>query len=338
MSNKSVASHLVFSGPLQVETVIREFRDELLPNEIRIKTTRTLISTGTELTVLRGKHTQDSVWDKLFKYPWDAGYCNVGVVVQVGKAVTEFNIGDRVASTGPHATIFTISHNDAVLIDDQVSDDEAVFATIAQIVMQGIRLADIRLGENVTVCGLGLLGQFAVCLSRHVGAWPVVAVDLEDFRRKTALEMGATLVAGPEEAPEIITRITHGLLADVVFEVTGNPAVIPVALGWIRRLGRFIMVSSPSGPTTIDFHDLVNARGVTIIGAHNYTHASVANEYNRWTRKEDTQYYLQLVKAGLFRADKLITHRFSWLDARSAYQQLLKDRSRTLGVVLEWRD
>ncbi|MBL7697457.1 MAG: zinc-binding dehydrogenase [Chitinophagaceae bacterium] len=336
MTKNTNASHVVFTAPLQVEILDRNIQRDLAPNEIMVRTTRTLISTGTELTVLRGKHTPGSVWHKLFEYPWDAGYCNVGIVLEVGSAVTEFRKGDRVSSTGPHATVFIISENDALLINDGVSDDEAAFATIAQIVMQGIRLADIKLGENSVVCGLGLLGQFTVGLARHVGAWPVIGVDLEEFRREKALHMGASIVAGPNEMSGIIAKSTNDRMADVVFEVTGSPQVIPTALEWVRRLGRFVMVSSPSGPTTVDFHDQVNAKGTVIIGAHNYTHASVPNEYNRWTRKVDTQYYLQLVEAGLFTAQKLITHRFSWDDAPKAYEQLLNDRSSTLGVILEW--
>ena len=336
MSKNASASHVVFTGPLQVDILSRNIKQQLLPNEIMVKATCTLISTGTELTVLRGQHTPGSVWHRLFEYPWDAGYCNVGVVLKVGDAVTEFKVGDRVSSTGPHATVFTISENDALLIDEGVPDDEAAFATIAQIVMQGIRLADLKLGENGVVCGLGLLGQFAVGLARHVGAWPVIGVDLEEFRRNTALHMGASIVAGPDEVAAIIAKNTQERMADVVFEVTGSPAVIPAALEWVRRLGRFVMVSSPSGPTTIDFHDQVNAKGTVIIGAHNYTHPSVANEYNRWTRKVDTQYYLQLVQAGLFSAKKLVTHSFHWSEAPKAYGQLLNDRSSTLGVLLEW--
>ena len=98
------------------------------------------------------------------------------------------------------------------------------------------------------------------------------------------------------------------------------------------------MISSPTGPTTIDFHDLVNARGTVIIGAHNYTHASVPNEYNRWTRNADTGYYLQLVKDKRIQARNIITHRYHWTQSANAYEQLLHDRSTTLGVILEWDD
>lgn len=335
MTKNSIASHVIFTNPLIVEILDREIR-EPSSHELLVNTQRTLISTGTELTVLRGQHTPGSVWHKLFAYPWDAGYCNVGTVLKTGSAVTRFKAGDRVASTGPHATSFVISEEDCVLIPDEVSDDEAAFATIAQIVMQGVRQSGITLGENVAVCGLGLLGQMTIALARHLGAWPIVAVDLEVSRQNIAKEMGATYATGPESAADLISGNTEKRMADVVFEVTGSPVVIPKALEWVRALGRFVMISSPTGPTTLDFHDLVNARGTVIIGAHNYTHASVANEYNRWTRNADTCYYLLLVKDGLIKAERLITHRFHWRQAAEAYHQLLNDRGSTLGVILEW--
>lgn len=331
----STASHVVFTGPLKVELLQRDVI-ELKPNEVLIQSRLTMISTGTELTVLRGNHTPESHWDKAFTFPWDAGYCNVGEVLEIGNAVSRLKIGDRVASTGPHASIFIISEEDCSVIPDKVSNDEAVFATIAQIVMQGVRLANITLGENVAICGLGLLGQLAIALTRHVGAWPVIGVDLEPFRRQMALEIGATDVAGPDTAERIIRQYSGNQLADVVFEVTGNPKAIPVSLEWVRRLGRFVMVSSPTGPTTMDFHDLVNARGTVIIGAHNYTHPTVPNEYNRWTRQADTELYLRLVEAGLLKVSRLITHRFPSSSAPEAYRHLLSNRSLSLGVLLQW--
>ena len=333
----STASHVVFTSALKVDLLERSVR-ELAPHELLIQTRLSLISTGTELTVLRGNHTPGSHWDQAFSYPWDAGYCNVGVAVKSGKAVSRIKAGDRVASTGPHASVFIISEADCSIIPDKVSDDEAVFATIAQIVMQGVRQAKITLGENAVVCGLGLLGQLTVALARHAGAWPVIGVDLEPFRRQMALEMGATAVNGIESAAENIGLLTDHLMADVLFEVTGNPKAIPSSLAWVRRLGRFILVSSPTGPTTVDFHDLINARGTVIIGAHNYTHPMVANEYNRWTRQADTELYLRLAEAGLLKVSRLITHRFLSARAPDAYKQLLNNRASSLGVILDWKE
>src|SRR5688500_4704806 len=101
--NSTSATHVVFTEKMTVELLDREILKPG-PTEIQIKSIRTLISTGTELTVLRGNHTPGSVWNQLFAYPWDAGYCNVGVVEQVGELVQKFKPGDKVASTGPHAT------------------------------------------------------------------------------------------------------------------------------------------------------------------------------------------------------------------------------------------
>jgi len=153
-----------------------------------------------------------------------------------------------------------------------------------------------------------------------------------------ALKMGATAVTEPAMAEELIRRHSDDRLADVLFEVTGNPKAIPGALAWVRKMGRFVLVSSPSGPTTVDFHDLVNARGTVIIGAHNYTHPTVPNEYNRWTRQADTQLYLRLAEASLLKVDRLITHRYPSRHAPEAYEQLLNGRASNLAVILEWNE
>ena len=331
------ASHVVFTAPLKVELLERDVRRPD-SREVLVQTRQSLISTGTELTVLRGNHQPGSDWSRLFIYPWDAGYCNVGVVLKTGGAVSRLKVGDRVASTGPHGSRFIVSEDDCSVIPGAVSDDEAVFATIAQIVMQGVRLADVSLGENAVVCGLGLLGQLTTVLARHVGCWPVLGVDLEPFRQQMALKMGATAVTEPAMAEELIRRHSDDRLADVLFEVTGNPKAIPGALAWVRKMGRFVLVSSPSGPTTVDFHDLVNARGTVIIGAHNYTHPTVPNEYNRWTRQADTQLYLRLAEASLLKVDRLITHRYPSRHAPEAYEQLLNGRASNLAVILEWNE
>ncbi|MFO1498901.1 MAG: zinc-binding alcohol dehydrogenase [Verrucomicrobiota bacterium] len=268
--------------------------------------------------------------------PWRAGYCNVGVVEDVGPGVTLLRVGDRVASTGPHASRFLAAEQDCAVIPAAVSDDGAAFATIAQIVMQGVRLSTPCLGENAVVCGLGLLGQMTLAFARQVGYWPVIGVDLVARRRALAVRMGASVALEPAQTGDFLESECQGQGSDVVFEVTGNPQAIPAALGWVRPRGRLVLVGSPSGVTTMDFHDLVNAPGTVIIGAHNYTHPTVANNYNRWTRLADTQLYLALAAAGRLRMEPLITHRFLWPHAGQAYDLLLHDPHATLAVVLDW--
>jgi len=324
-----------FAAPLQVELREREI-PEPGPGQVLVHTRCSLISTGTELTLLRGQYPPGGNWASYGKYPCAAGYCNVGVVEGVGEGVSSVKPGDRVSSEGPHASFYLIHEEGLRPIPDSVSDDEAIFATIAEIVMQGVRLADITLGESGVVCGLGLLGQLTVAFARFVGAWPVIGVDLEPFRRDVATRMGATAAVGPQEAEALIHGRTGGLMADVVWEVTGNPDVIPQEILWLRRQGRLILLSSPRGPTTIDFHDLVNARGTIIIGAHNMTHPSVPNAYNRWTRHVDARLFLHLVEAGLLSVAGLLTDRFLAHQAPQAYNRLLHHPESALAVALDW--
>ena len=61
--------------------------------------------------------TLNSVFNKLGQ-PLPLGYCNVGVVKEVGKGVTEFNVGDRVASNGHHAEYVCVPKNLIAKIPD----------------------------------------------------------------------------------------------------------------------------------------------------------------------------------------------------------------------------
>src|SRR4030095_4879145 len=124
---------------------------------VLIRTSRTLVSLGTEKMLVEfGKSnlvskarqqpdkvkqiwgkiksdglmpTLEAVFNKL-STPLPLGYCNVGKVVAVGEGITEFNIGDRVASNGHHAEYVLVPQNLAVPIPVNVSDDEAAFTVI----------------------------------------------------------------------------------------------------------------------------------------------------------------------------------------------------------------
>ena len=101
--------------------------------------------------------TVEAVFNKLGQ-PLPLGYCNVGKVVAVGKGVTEFSIGDRVASNGNHAEYVCVPKNLVAKIPDNVTDEEAAFTVIGAIGLQGIRLLQPTFGETIVVVGLGLIG------------------------------------------------------------------------------------------------------------------------------------------------------------------------------------
>jgi D-arabinose 1-dehydrogenase-like Zn-dependent alcohol dehydrogenase len=161
---------IVFRSPKVVE-----IEDRSMPapadGQLLIATSRTLISIGTELTILSGEYPEDSYWANYGKLPFDPGYDNIGTVVEVGPGVAADWIGKKVGTYGGH-TRYTLSDPQTVRpIQREISDEHAAFFTIAEIVMNGVRRAKVTWGEAVVVYGLGLLGQLLGWLAGSVMIW-----------------------------------------------------------------------------------------------------------------------------------------------------------------------
>ncbi|MGQ9632224.1 MAG: zinc-binding dehydrogenase [bacterium] len=328
---------VVFTKPGEV---VIEDRQKPSPKagELLIETRRTLISTGTELTILSGEFPPDSAWARYGRFPFAPGYSNIGEVIDVGPDVDRSWIGRKAATYGGHALYVTANARSARSIHREISDESAAFFTIAEIVMNGVRRANVRWGEAIVVYGLGLLGQLAVRFCRLCGARPVFAVDVADSRlRWLPKDMAVVPVnAKRDDVASVVERFTRGRMADVVFEVTGDPQLIPEEFKALKRQGRFIVLSSPRGRTLFDFHDLCNSPSFTIIGTHNMSHPPYETPDNPWTNLRHAELFFDLVADGELDVKSLISHRAPYTEACQIYRMLLSDRSQAMGVVLEW--
>lgn len=198
-------------------TILEEVPDpQVREGCVLIQTTRTLVSLGTERMLVEfGKAnlvskarqqpdkvkqvldkikadglmpTLEAVFNKL-GLPLPLGYCNVGKVIAIGRGVTSFQVGDRVASNGTHAQIVCVPQNLVVKIPDNVSDEEATFTVIGSIGLQGIRLLQPTLGETIVVTGLGLIGLVTAELLKANGC-RVIGVDFDQQKVDLAKEKG----------------------------------------------------------------------------------------------------------------------------------------------------
>ena len=247
-------------------------------------------------------------------------------------------IGKKVGTYGGH-TRYTLSDPQTVRpIHREISDEHAAFFTIAEIVMNGVRRAKVTWGEAVVVYGLGLLGQLTVQFCRMAGAWPIFAVDVADSRLARLPKDSAIVPvnAVSEDVKSVVEKHTRGRLAEVVFEVTGLPDLIPKQFETLHRQGRYVVLSSPRGKTSFDFHDLCNAPSYTIIGAHNMSHPPLATPDYPWTMHRHAELFFDLVAEGELDIDPLISHRERYTEAPRLYDMLLRDRSAAMGVVLDW--
>ena len=209
------------------------------PGSVLIQTTRTLVSLGTErMLVDFGKAnfiqkakqqpdkvkmvldkvktdglrpTMEAVFNKLGK-PLPLGYCNVGKVVAVGKGVTEFSVGDRVASNGNHAEFVCVPKNLVAKIPENVTDEEAAFTVIGAIGLQGIRLLQPTFGETIIVVGLGLIGIITAELLLANGC-NVIGFDFDPEKIRIAKEKGIIAI-NPEEGNnqvKFVESYTNGI-------------------------------------------------------------------------------------------------------------------------------
>jgi len=307
-------------------------------NQVLIKTRCTLVSTGTELTVLSGKFPQGSAWSKYAKFPFKPGYNNIGDIVDAGPGVDHEMIEKRVATYNPHQTYTVADVESCRPVPEGLPDEQAVFFTIAEIVMNGIRRARVTWGEAVATYGLGLLGQLAVRICYLAGACPIIGLDISNSRLKYLPNCPGVigLNSTRKDLLSQVKNLTKGRLVDVVFEVTGNPDVIPKELEILRGQGRFVILSSVNGKTSFDFHDLCNRPSYEIIGAHNSSHPPTATPQNPWTQKRHAELFFELLKEGRVDVDSLISHKESYSEAPKLYDMLLKDRTQAMGVVLTW--
>jgi threonine dehydrogenase-like Zn-dependent dehydrogenase len=140
-----------------------------------------------------------------------------------------------------------------------------------------------------------------------------------------------------QQPAEAVSQYTYGRMADVVFEVTGNQNLISTELGLLRRQGRLVILSSPRGPSSVDFHDLVNVPSTTIIGAHQMSHPPHENPEDPWTRTRNLDLFFRHISENEFDCMPLISHRCSAISAGpKAYEMLYADRSSAMAVLLNW--
>lgn len=329
-------STIVFLEPRHA---VIEARDRPTPkaDQVLVETERSLISTGTELTVYGGEYPTGSHWDEYGTYPFEPGYGNIGTVVEAGDQ-TEVAIGQRVASRGPHARFVAVDETSCVPVPHEVTSEEATFHTLAAVVMNGIRRSRLAWGESVAVFGQGLLGQLAVRLASIAGARPVLGVDLASNRLTYTPDISAIIGVDPaEHDPATVLREGNGgRLADVTFEVTGNPDAVVDELDVLRREGRFVLLSSPRGETSFDFHDHCNWPSYEIIGAHDDSHPTIATPANPWTVERNTELFFRYVAEGDLEVADLVSHRHSPTEAPDVYDALIDDRTEHMGVIFEW--
>lgn len=289
--------------------------------------------------------TYDAVKSKLAQ-PLPLGYCNVGVVHEVGAGVDDFKVGDRVVSNGPHADMVKVPKNLCAKIPDNVSDEAASFTVVASIGLQGIRLAQPTIGESFVVTGAGLIGLLTIQMLRANGC-RVLAIDFDQSKLELAKQFGAE-VCNPAKGEDPVAAglaFSRGAGVDGVIITASTKVSDPVtqAARMSRKRGRIILV----GVTGLelnraDFYEKELSFQVSCSygpGRYDAAYEEKGQDYPvgfvRWTEQRNFVAVLDMMAAGTLNVDALITHRFEFEDAPKAYDVLTEDKS-GLGILLKY--
>lgn len=304
---------------------------------IVVRNEYTAISVGTELH--SWKH--GPLPGKDMTFPGTTGYCNAGRVVAVGKDVDDVEPGDLVAGQSPHAGHAIVRPPHYCRMPEGVSTRNAAFMVMAAISLHGVRVARIELGESVAVLGVGLVGQFAVCLSKLAGGVPVVAIDRDRFRLDKARASGADACLCPddvEDLPEAVRELCVEDGVNVAIEATGVPAVYPMVVKLPCANGRVVALGSPRGTVEMNFLAEVHLREVSILGAIQPRTPDAGNMYYVWTKARERGLVLRLMAQGRVPVEHLITHVHKPAECQDVYSALAGEPKETLGVLLDWRE
>ena len=331
------SKQIVFTGFHRAELLEVDVR-ELKEDEVLTDMEYTVVSGGTERANIMAMPNAGGD-----KFPKRLGYCGIGRVIEVGSAVDNIAVGDRVlVYHGKHMKYNVRTVKEITKVEnDSISSLDAAFVIIAAMGLGGVRKLEIELGESAMIMGLGLLGIFAVQFCRLSGAYPVIAADLNPARRELAFKLGADYAFDPS-APDFVEQVkaaTKGKGVRATVEVTGVSAAMRQALECASWMGRISLLGCTRvSDCAVDYYQQVHRPGVKLIGAHNLVRPKVESYPHHWTHQDDCKAILDMIAAGRIQVAPIVSRVVSPEDCTEIFNQLCDDPHFPMGTVFDWRD
>ncbi|MFB3882387.1 MAG: zinc-binding dehydrogenase [Armatimonadota bacterium] len=312
---------LAITGPHKVEVI--QYQDRAVgDNEVLVKTE---IATGKHGTTLAGFDPVNFSGQRFEPEmrifveappaapggepaPANTGNGGVGVVQQIGSAVTRWAVGDRVF--GPMDVRETnICREDALRPLGDLDPKLALCADPAYVAFHCLRESQIRYGDKVAVIGLGAIGLMAVRMLAQAGAEQTFAVDMLANRRDWAARNGAHHVFDPTTGDVAleIHKLTGGAGVDVAIEVSGSYAALQTAIRATRITGTVCAAGFYQGEARALWlgRELHHNR-LTVIVPHGCGWGHPPRDFPRWDERRAYDAIASLMRQGKLTAPGLI--------------------------------
>jgi 2-desacetyl-2-hydroxyethyl bacteriochlorophyllide A dehydrogenase len=325
-------SRIVF--PRQGEVALVPFEPGFPgPDELRVRTLYSLMSIGTETTVLYRRYADDSHFARMFSFPQlKTGVQAVGRIEVCGDKVTEFAAGDLVFMRRAHGSHQVLPARECSPVSRTMDPKAACWAGLAKTAFRAAWASPFRRGARILIIGAGPVGQMAVRWAHAAGAAVIAVADLSRFRLEHAARGGATeLFCGTAaQHAEAVSRIDDGRGPALVVDTTGNAAVFRDALAVVARFGKVVLLGDTGFPGHQCLTPDLMTKGLTVQATHD------SHDRDGWTQHRVDRLFFACVQRGRFRLDRLITHEFAPEDCTAAYTLAESARDRTLGILFDW--
>lgn len=279
------------------------------------------------------------------------GYSCAGYIVGVGEGVSGFAVGDKVAcggSSANHAEVVSVPRNLCVKLRPDADLKKAAYNTLGAVALQGVRQADLRLGESCAVIGLGILGQLTCHLLR-AGGIRVFAIDIDHEMVKLAGTHAADYAAVRDEIglTEKLDHETNGLGADAVIIAAATESLDPINFAGriLKKKGRVVIVGSV--PTGFERDPYYYAKELDLRMSCSYgpgrydplyeeQGVDYPPAYVRWTERRNMEAFQELLYSNKIDIGYITTHVFSLDEAHKAYALITQRTEPFLGLIIEY--
>ncbi|MGO8991052.1 MAG: zinc-dependent dehydrogenase [bacterium] len=295
-------------------------------------------------------------WYRIKKAPRVLGHEITGEIVEVGKEVKKYKVGDRVfvshhvpcntcryCLNGFHTLCDTLRTTNfdpggfaeylrvprinvdrgVFVLPDEISFEDGVFIEPLACVLRGQRLARLRPGQSVFVIGSGISGVLHIALACASGAGRIIASDISEYRLKAARQFGADdTIFAKDVNPSKIREINQGLLVDMVIVCAGAISAYTQALQSVDR-GGTVLCFAPLEPGlnfVFPFFEFWND-GITLMSTYGGSPLDIANA-------------IELIRAQRIPIREMITHRLSLKETGLGFQSVAEAKD-SIKVVIE---